>query len=451
MRTTIPFALFLLLASLLPAAAAFGQSDDAWQKNWPQWRGPLANGFSATADPPVEWGPDHNIKWKVAVPGQGESTPIVWNDRIFITTAVETDREQEQPPADNPEAPGGNPFRIQRPTHYYQFVVACHDRATGKLVWQQIATEQVPHEGHHKDHGFASPSPVTDGQLLVTSFGSRGVYCWDLEGKQLWKRDLGPLHMYRFFGEASSPALADGTVFLTWDNEGESALYALDARTGQTRWRTEREPHSSWSTPLVVEHAGRKQVIVNSNSKARGYDFDTGRVLWECGGQTRAIIPCPLVYHGRVFLMSGYPEMRLDRRAPGRHGRHHGQRQDRLVAEEGHAVLPVGPVDGRAFVFQQVEHRDPHLPRRPHGRADHRAQASARPEEHLRLARRRRRPHLFHRPRRHDASPGRRPRNQSPSHQQTRRRNRRLAGPGWEGDYFAKQEEFVLRGGVKGG
>ena len=311
MRTTIPFALFLLLASLLPAAAAFGQSDDAWQKNWPQWRGPLANGFSATADPPVEWGPDHNIKWKVAVPGQGESTPIVWNDRIFITTAVETDREQEQPPADNPEAPGGNPFRIQRPTHYYQFVVACHDRATGKLVWQQIATEQVPHEGHHKDHGFASPSPVTDGQLLVTSFGSRGVYCWDLEGKQLWKRDLGPLHMYRFFGEASSPALADGTVFLTWDNEGESALYALDARTGKTRWRTEREPHSSWSTPLVVEHAGRKQVIVNSNSKARGYDFDTGRVLWECGGQTRAIIPCPLVYHGRVFLMSGYPESAL--------------------------------------------------------------------------------------------------------------------------------------------
>ena len=306
MRTTL-----LVTLTLLLARSAFGDLIESKRGNWHQWRGPEANGFAPAADPPIHWGPESNIKWKVAVPGQGESTPIVWGQRIFITTAIETERQQEQPPADNPEAPGGNPFRIERPARYYQFVVQCYDRATGKLFWEQTATEQVPHEGHHQDHGYASPSPVTDGQLLYTSFGSRGVYCWDLDGNPRWNRNLGAMRMYRFFGEASSPALDSGTLVVTWDHEGESALYALDARTGETRWQAPREPHSSWSTPLIVEFGGRKQIVVNSNSKARGYDFANGQVLWECGGQTRAIIPCPLVYDGRVFLMSGYPESAL--------------------------------------------------------------------------------------------------------------------------------------------
>ena len=153
----------------------------------------------------------------------------------FLYTAIETDRQEEQPPAENAERAGVNPFRIERPTHYYRFVVLCYDRGTGQLLWQQTATEQVPHEGHHKDHGYASPSPVTDGELLYTSFGSRGIYCWDLDGKLRWKRDLGLLRMYRFFGEASTPALAGGVLFVVWDHEGDSALYALDAKTGETR------------------------------------------------------------------------------------------------------------------------------------------------------------------------------------------------------------------------
>jgi outer membrane protein assembly factor BamB len=311
MRATLIIALACLFTSPAWGEAPANTQNLLPQDNWPQWRGPLANGFSPTADPPVTWSADKNIKWKVPVPGQGESTPIVWGQKIFITTAIKTDREQEQPPADNPEAPGGNPFRIERPTHYYQFVVQCYDRGTGKLLWQKTATEEVPHEGHHKDHGYASPSPVTDGQVLITSFGSRGIYAWDLDGNPLWNRKLGPLHIYRFFGEAASPALDSGTLFVAWDHEGESALHAIDARTGQTRWQVSREPHTSWSTPLVTEFGGRKQVVVNSNSKARGYDFANGEVLWECGGQTRAIIPCPLVYDGRVFLMSGYPESAL--------------------------------------------------------------------------------------------------------------------------------------------
>lgn len=307
MRTTL---LLALVASLAWPAFA-GDFDENRRSNWHQWRGPQANGFAPAADPPTTWDQNTNVKWKVAVPGQGESTPIVWGDRIFLTTAIETERQEEKPPDETAEAPGGNPFKIERPTRYYQFVVQCYNRENGRLLWQQIATEQVPHEGHHKDHGYASPSPVTDGQFVYTSFGSRGIYCWDMEGKQRWSRDLGDLHMYRFFGEGSSPALDGETLIVNWDHEGESFLYALDARTGQTTWQVAREGGSNWSTPLVVEFNGKKQVVVNANTKARGYDFVTGRVLWECGGQTRAIIPCPVVHEGLVYLMSGYPASAL--------------------------------------------------------------------------------------------------------------------------------------------
>jgi outer membrane protein assembly factor BamB len=306
MRTILVLALAAVATS--PTLAADFEQEKL--DNWHQWRGPLATGFAPHADPPTTWGAESNIKWKAAVPGQGESTPVVWGDRIFLTTAIETDREEEAPPKETAEAPGGNPFRIERPTRYYQFVIQCYDRS-GKLAWQKIATEAVPHEGHHKDHGYASPSPVTDGRHVYASFGSRGIYCFDMEGNLKWDRDLGDLRIYRFFGESISPVLEGDTLLVNWDHEGDSALYALDAATGKTRWETKRESGSSWSTPLVVDYKGRQQVVVNSNKKARGYDFETGEVLWECGGQTLAIIPCPVAYEGRVFLMSGYPQSAL--------------------------------------------------------------------------------------------------------------------------------------------
>ena len=310
MRTSL-LQLMFILVSLLTGAAQAADFEQEKLHNWHQWRGPLANGFAPEADPPTTWGSESNVRWKVAVPGQGESTPIVWQNRIFLTTAIETDREEEMPPAEQAEAPGGNPFRIERPTHYYQFVVLCFDRATGKVIWQKVVTEAVPHEGHHKDHGYASASPVTDGQFVYASFGSRGIYCFDMDGNQKWDRQLGKLRMYRFFGEATSPVLDGDALLVNWDHEGDSFLYSLDTRTGKTRWQVPREPGTSWSTPLVVDVAGRKQIVVNSNKKARGYDFATGDVLWECGGQTRAIIPCPVAYRGKAFLMSGYPESAL--------------------------------------------------------------------------------------------------------------------------------------------
>lgn len=296
--------MLVLAAARLLAAADF-QSERL--NNWHQWRGPLANGFAPHAEPPLSWDEQTNVKWKVAVAGEGSSTPIVWQNRVFLLTAVKTDRKEEAPPEEIAEAPGGNPFRIERPTNYYKFHALCYDRQTGDLLWQRLATEKVPHEGHHHDHGFASSSPVTDGQYVYTSFGSRGVYCYDVSGNLKWQRELGTARMYRFFGEASSPVLHHGTLIVNFDHEGDSFLIALDARTGETIWKVDRNERSSWATPLVVEYDGQTQIVVNANGKARGYEFETGEVLWECGGQTLAIIPCPVAFDGLVFCMSGYP------------------------------------------------------------------------------------------------------------------------------------------------
>jgi len=225
---------------------------------WHQWRGPLSTGVAPNGNPPVEWDEETNIKWKVEVPGKGSSTPIVWKDQIFILTAIKTDRVAESlPESEEPATRGGNPFRIDRPTNYHQFVVMSFDRNTGEVLWQDVATEQVPHEGAHRDHGFASASPTTDGEFLYASFGSRGIYCYDLQGNQVWDRDLGDMQVMRYFGESISPVLHDGILVVPWDHEGESFVVALDGKTGDTRWRVSRPSGSAWSTPLVVEHGHR--------------------------------------------------------------------------------------------------------------------------------------------------------------------------------------------------
>jgi len=292
-------------------AAQAADFDSEKLQNWHQWRGPESTGVAPLGNPPVQWDEDTNIRWKAEIPGAGSSTPIIWGDQVFILTAVKTDRQEEAPPAEVGTVPGGNPFRIQRPTHYYQFIVMCLNRRTGDVEWQHLANEQVPHEGSHHDHGFASGSPTTDGKHLFASFGSRGLYCYDMDGNLKWDRDFGQMKMIRWFGEAVSPVLDGDSLFVNTDHEGQSLLLSLDAETGETKWQVDREEQSSWVAPLVVEREGRKQVIVNSNLKARGYDFETGDVLWECGGQTLAIIPMPVATEELVFCMSGYPKSAL--------------------------------------------------------------------------------------------------------------------------------------------
>jgi outer membrane protein assembly factor BamB len=182
----------------------------------------------------------------------------------------------------------------------------CLDRKTGKTIWERTAVEDLPNEGHHGDSSFASASPTTDGQRLYVSFGSRGIFCYDLSGELQWKRPIDTVQTRLSFGEACSPVVHGDSLVLNRDNEGHSHLLVLDARTGEVRWRAERDEVSAWATPLVIEHNGRTQVITNASKRVRSYDLATGEVLWECGGQVSNVIPSPVLCGDLVCCMSGY-------------------------------------------------------------------------------------------------------------------------------------------------
>ncbi len=275
-------------------------ADDASQ-NWPQWRGPLATGVAPKADPPVEWSEEKNIRWKSELPGLGHSTPIVWGNRIFLTTAVPYGERVDPKPDLAPGAHDNSPV-----THHHEFVVIAVNRADGKIVWRKTVTKQLPHEGGHYTGSLTSNSPVTDGKLVLASFGSRGLYCFDFDGKLLWKHDLGQMQSKHGHGEGSSPVLHGDTLVVNWDHEGQSFVVAFDKRTGKQRWKVQREEVTSWASPIVVEHQGQPQLIVSGTNRVRGYDLATGKVIWECGGMAANIVATPVAANGMVFAGSSY-------------------------------------------------------------------------------------------------------------------------------------------------
>lgn len=278
--------------------------------HWPQWRGPFFNGM-ARGDAPVEWSDTKNIKWKTEINGRGFSTPAIWGDRIFLTTAIPTGKPATEPaPAaanEQGQRRGGPPPVEQR------FEVLCLDRKTGKILWQKTAKVAVPHEGYHRAYGsFASNSPVTDGRYVYVSFGSRGVYCYDFNGKLIWEKDLGvQMKMRLAFGEGTAPLLHRDRLFLVFDHEAESFMVALDKRNGKELWRVARDERSSWSTPLAVVHNGRTEIVVSATNRVRSYDPDTGKVLWESAGLGANAIPVPVSHNQMVYVMSGYRDPKL--------------------------------------------------------------------------------------------------------------------------------------------
>jgi outer membrane protein assembly factor BamB len=259
--------------------------------NWPHWRGPTGNGVSPDGRPPVEWSESKNVKWKAALPGKGSGSPVVWGKRVFVVAAVE----------DVKPAPAGEPLAPQR------FTLLSLDRATGEVLWERVAAEATPHEGHHEDHGFASASPFTDGERVWAYFGSRGLFAYDLEGKLEWKRtDFGKMETRGTFGEGSSPTLYREVIVVPWDHEGPSYITALDKKTGKTLWKADRDEPSSWATPLVVEHDGKAQVIASGDNFARGYDLESGKELWRSAGQTGRPVASPVAGHGLAIIGSGF-------------------------------------------------------------------------------------------------------------------------------------------------
>lgn len=285
---------------------------------WASWRGVDGTGVAANANPPIEWSEEKNVRWKVALPGLGHSSPIVFGDRVYVTTAIETDQQGEAVAEEAPpeaEQPGGRRgrrgggrrgFGGARPTKIHEFVVLALDRQDGSVVWQTTVKEAVPHEGGHADATQASNSPLTDGEHIFASFGSRGIHCLDMTGKTIWSKDYGQMRTANGFGEGASPALHGDTLVVNWDHEGDSFIVALDKRTGAERWRKPRDERTSWSTPLVVPVDGRPQVIVNATGASRAYDLETGDVVWSLGGMTPNCIPSPACADGVVYLMSGF-------------------------------------------------------------------------------------------------------------------------------------------------
>jgi outer membrane protein assembly factor BamB len=296
--------LLTLCAWVLATPAWADDSIPGRLANWHQWRGPEANGTAPRGDPPITWDEQTHIKWKAALPGRGSATPIVWGDQVFVLSAIKTDRTID--PAEQPKTDPRFEKKTTAPTNYYQFVVLSFDRQSGKLRWKQTAAEKVPHEGHHPTHSYAAGSPTTDGKYLYVSFGSFGTYCYNLDGKLQWQRDLGRLNTRFGWGEAVTPVIHGDGLLLNYDQEANSALICLDARTGKTRWKAERDEKTSWNTPLVVVYQGRAQVVVNGSKRVRCYDLETGSELWQCGGMTVNAIPSLVARDGVVYCVSGY-------------------------------------------------------------------------------------------------------------------------------------------------
>jgi outer membrane protein assembly factor BamB len=273
--------------------------------DWAYWRGPNADGM-AVGDAPIRWSDTQGVRWKATVPGFGHSSPVVWGDRLFLTSAV--------------PAGGAGPSARGRLVEH-RFVVLCYDRKTGALVWERVARTATPHEPHHPTYGsFASNSPVTDGRHVYAYFGSRGLYAYTLDGTLVWQKDFAQLRMFMTFGEGAWTWLEDDTLLVVADHEGESFLVALDKLTGRERWRAPRAGNTNWSGPYVTSAGGRKQVVVSASREVVGYDLQTGKRIWWARGLGQNTIPQPVAADGLVFAMSGYRNPNLMAIRLGREG-----------------------------------------------------------------------------------------------------------------------------------
>ncbi len=290
------------LVILLAASSAAGiDLDDGADAYWPQWRGPSATGVAPHGIPPVTWSESENIRWKCPLPGLGHSTPVVWGARIFVTTAESYGDPLTAPVDRDPGAHDNLPAdRKQR------FTVLAINRHDGSIVWKKVLREVQPHEGTHDTGSWASNSPVTDGQHLYAFFGSRGLYCLDVDGRLVWEKDLGQMQSRHGHGEGSSPALYKNTLVINWDHQGNSFITALDKHTGNEIWRRKRDEITSWSSPLIVNVKGKAQVIVAATNHVRGYDLATGETIWSCSGLSRNVCATPIAADDITVVTNSY-------------------------------------------------------------------------------------------------------------------------------------------------
>ncbi len=293
----------VLTLSLFIFTSFLAHSQESTTESWPQWRGPMHTGAATKGNPPVHFGESQNLKWKTPIPGQGHATPIVWGDNIIIQTAVATEETAAQASANGGE---GNRMAPNQTDKVHEYKVLLVDRTNGHIIWDKTVAREWPQENTHELGSWASNSPCTDGEKIYAYFGSRGVYCLDFDGNIIWQRDFGQMQKHMSFGEGSSPYLHNDKLFVQWDHEGDSYLYALDKNSGETDWQVARDVNTSWSTPLVVEVNGQAQVITTATDQVKAYDFNTGKEIWHSTGLTRNVIPNPVYSDGILYAMSGF-------------------------------------------------------------------------------------------------------------------------------------------------
>ncbi len=303
-RTLLRLALVSLIG-FATAAAAHAAS------NWPQYRGPSASGLDDSAALPTTWNvtTGENIRWQTPIPGLAHSSPIVWGDRVFVATAVKPGKSGLKVGLD------GDIDSVNE-DEAHQWRLLALDKATGKIVWNTLGYEGVPKVKRHTKSSHCNSTPATDGQHIVAIFGSEGLFCFDMAGKLVWKKDLGPMDAGYFdvpsaqWGFASSPIIHDGKVVVLCDVQKGSFLATFDLTDGHELWRTRRKDVPTWGTPAVVTAAGRTQVVVNGWHHSGGYDFATGKELWRLDGGGDIPVPTPIFADGLIFLTSAHGKVR---------------------------------------------------------------------------------------------------------------------------------------------
>ena len=291
---------------VIPACCEGQGGNPGSLSHWNQWRGPLGTGVANDARPPAEWSSDKNIRWKTELPGKGHSSPVLWDDHVFVTAAIPVGPKLSPHMSDRPGEHDNLPIDSK-----YQFVVIAVDRRDGTIRWKKVVREEVPLEAGHITGSLASASPVTDGEFVYAHFGTQGVYCLNLHGDLVWERDFGPMHTKHGHGEGASPALYGDSLVVNWDHEDGSFLVVLDKRTGKNRWRRDRPEDTSWSSPIVIEHKDRNgvvrpEIVVCGTNRVRGYDLDSGEILWECGGMSSNVVATPVYANGMLYVGSSY-------------------------------------------------------------------------------------------------------------------------------------------------
>ncbi len=333
MRRTVVLSLIVLSASNLAA------------ENWPQWRGPGGQGISRERRLPPVWTPQQHITWKAEVPGRGHSAPVVWNDRVFITTAIEGEPAPGAKAVEHVDS--GKPFLHPDSVgadRAHTYKVLAYDGRTGQLLWEQTAWQGVPFDNRHRKSSFASPSVATDGTLVFAYFGSEGVFAYDVNGKPAWQTSIGKVKTLGL-GAASSPVVHGGLVILQCDDDDgkDSAIVALDAKSGREKWRMKRPVQVSWSTPVLVSSRARTELVTNGAEWIIAYDPATGKELWRTKGVESNAIHTPVVGDGVVIVTAGFPAKKTIAIKPGGSGDVTGTANILWTYEKGTAYV-VSPI-----------------------------------------------------------------------------------------------------------